>query len=568
DGIFDYSDNCPSTYNPDQLDTDSDGIGDVCDNCPFVPNPDQLDDDHDGYGNACDINIPPVLNLPNVSMYEDSQFVLLLEQYVTDDDNWVNHTWSVEGNVFMNINVLANHSTVLTPLPDWFGTESVTWTVTDAAGNNASQDITISVNSVNDPPVIDPIAPIIVTETDLIRLNVSAHDVENDTLTIIYLQPFNSQGEWQTDYDDSGNYTRNVTASDGQSQSSRQFSLTVLNKNRPPTLNPIGNKQVNEGQLLSFQVIGSDPDNNNSDQHDDNILTYSASPLPQGSAFSNKLFTWTPNHFQQGTYPVTFSLSDGEFTIEENITITVNNIPYTDLQISPSDILFSETSPIKRTPVTITAFFHNLLEIDPNNVLVRFYNSTPSNASFIGEERIQIGKTSDFFSQAVWTPYTEGNLTIFVWVDPDNEIAEDNESNNIATKSLVVRTKPDIRIRNSDIAFSNNYPRQGNNITIMAMVRNIESLPTGTFTVRFYDNFWMYRIGEAQLSLNPFETKVVNISWIAQVGNHVIHAAADSAYIVDEMDETNNDGQKNLTVTSQPWSSPLMVKRTLVAVAG
>ncbi|MFH1072640.1 MAG: thrombospondin type 3 repeat-containing protein, partial [Nanoarchaeota archaeon] len=165
DGIFDYSDNCPSTYNPDQLDTDSDGIGDVCDNCPFVPNPDQLDDDSDGYGNACDINIPPILNLSNVSMNEDSQFSLPLEQYVIDDDNWVNHTWTVEGNVNINVNVLANHTAILTPLHDWFGAELVTWTVTDAAGNNASQEMTISVNSVNDPPVIDPIAPITATET-------------------------------------------------------------------------------------------------------------------------------------------------------------------------------------------------------------------------------------------------------------------------------------------------------------------------------------------------------------------------------------------------------------------
>lgn len=32
DGIPDYLDNCPNTYNPDQADSNSDGIGDVCDN--------------------------------------------------------------------------------------------------------------------------------------------------------------------------------------------------------------------------------------------------------------------------------------------------------------------------------------------------------------------------------------------------------------------------------------------------------------------------------------------------------------------------------------------------------
>jgi len=47
-------DNCPSVYNPDQVDADDDNIGDVCDNCPTVYNPDQTDADGDNIGDACD----------------------------------------------------------------------------------------------------------------------------------------------------------------------------------------------------------------------------------------------------------------------------------------------------------------------------------------------------------------------------------------------------------------------------------------------------------------------------------------------------------------------------------
>jgi hypothetical protein len=36
DGIDDDFDNCPTTPNPDQIDTDSDEMGDACDRCPEV----------------------------------------------------------------------------------------------------------------------------------------------------------------------------------------------------------------------------------------------------------------------------------------------------------------------------------------------------------------------------------------------------------------------------------------------------------------------------------------------------------------------------------------------------
>ncbi len=68
DGIGDNGDNCPLTYNPDQIDSDGNGVGDACevadndgdgiddidDNCPLTPNPLQLDTDSDGLGDACD----------------------------------------------------------------------------------------------------------------------------------------------------------------------------------------------------------------------------------------------------------------------------------------------------------------------------------------------------------------------------------------------------------------------------------------------------------------------------------------------------------------------------------
>lgn len=67
DGVANNADNCPSAFNADQRDTDSDLAGDACDDdddddgvidaidpCPLVVNIGQADDDGDGVGNDCD----------------------------------------------------------------------------------------------------------------------------------------------------------------------------------------------------------------------------------------------------------------------------------------------------------------------------------------------------------------------------------------------------------------------------------------------------------------------------------------------------------------------------------
>ncbi|XP_032681170.1 cartilage oligomeric matrix protein [Odontomachus brunneus] len=54
DSVLDTIDNCPFVYNPDQRDTDGDKTGDICDNCPLVNNPKQWDIDGDGTGDDCD----------------------------------------------------------------------------------------------------------------------------------------------------------------------------------------------------------------------------------------------------------------------------------------------------------------------------------------------------------------------------------------------------------------------------------------------------------------------------------------------------------------------------------
>ena len=66
--------------------------------------------------------------------------------------------------------------------------------------------------------------------------------------------------------------------------------------NQPPVLDPIGNKVVDEGKSLEFQVSASDPEGD--------TLVYSASNLPTGAMLNpaTRVFNWTPSYQQAGTY--------------------------------------------------------------------------------------------------------------------------------------------------------------------------------------------------------------------------------------------------------------------------
>jgi hypothetical protein len=94
--------------------------------------------------------------------------------------------------------------------------------------------------------------------------------------------------------------------------------------NNYPVLDPVGNKSVDEGNLLEFTISATDADGGDT-------LTYSASNLPTGATFTpaTQTFSWTPNVGDAGTYPnVLFTVDDDgtpQGSDNEGITITVNS---------------------------------------------------------------------------------------------------------------------------------------------------------------------------------------------------------------------------------------------------
>jgi hypothetical protein len=99
--------------------------------------------------------------------------------------------------------------------------------------------------------------------------------------------------------------------------------MTVGNVNRPPLLDPIGSKSVDEALILEFVITATDPDGNG--------LTFSAGNLPSGATFdpATQTFTWDTDHGDSGNYDVLFTVDDDgvpQASDSETVTITVINV--------------------------------------------------------------------------------------------------------------------------------------------------------------------------------------------------------------------------------------------------
>jgi hypothetical protein len=117
------------------------------------------------------------------------------------------------------------------------------------------------------------------------------------------------------DPDGDGNPSAGVTVTNPGDASS--FVQVVLN--RAPVFTSIGAQTALEGEVVSFGVAGSDPDND--------ALTFSASNLPEGAAFEDDTFTWIPGFDLGGnSVVVTFTVSDSFEEVITTVDISVTDV--------------------------------------------------------------------------------------------------------------------------------------------------------------------------------------------------------------------------------------------------
>jgi len=280
------------------------------------------------------VNRPPVLNSIGIKTVNESALLAFTITASDLDGDALTYTASnLPTGASFNA---AQHSFNWTPSYGASGNYNVTFTVTDngAPAQSDSEQVTITVGDVNRPPVLNSIGAKTVNENESLDFTITANDPDADTLTYTVGNlptgaSFNANQQkfsWTPDYGASGNYnvTFIVTDNGAPAQSdSEQVTITVGDVNRPPVLNSIGAKTVNENESLDFTITANDPDAD--------TLTYTVSNLPTGASFdaNQQKFSWTPDYGASGNYNVTFMVTDDGAPTQsdsEQVTITVGDV--------------------------------------------------------------------------------------------------------------------------------------------------------------------------------------------------------------------------------------------------
>jgi hypothetical protein len=276
------------------------------------------------------VNDPPVANSSNQTFDEDNSVVIVLsgEDLEYDPLSFIIYQYPENGEISLDVNLVTYE-----PHENYNGTDSFGFKTNDGEYNSDLAIVSLTINPINDAPILDDIENQSINEDDTYEFNISGSDVDQNelsytaiiqdevesyevsgnTLTVIPLQNMNGEIEIY------------VEVSDGALTDSKTFTLNIIPQPDAPELLEISNQEINEDENFIIFLSATDVDG-------DELSFYGLSDI-NGTIITiedNLMIVDSPQDYY-GNMIVTAGVTDNIYNVENNFTITF--IPQPDAPV-------------------------------------------------------------------------------------------------------------------------------------------------------------------------------------------------------------------------------------------
>ena len=251
----------------------------------------------------------------------------------------------------------------------------------DATGNQtktATRSFTVSLKNAPVISAFSPSANPALMEGSSQLFSITATDIDSeDTLTYSWklngteVSATNSY-TFSPSFTQSGTYTLTATVTDSFSlTASKTWTITITDNTQPEitSYSPLFDPAIKTGQSQLFNVAVEDPDNS---------LTYAWKVNGAQVGTNSNSYTYTAAAL--GTYNISVSITDGEFTLSKEWQLTVSNIPVST-EFTAGTTNFSSITDLSQATNIVLAKQQN--KIDFGNATLDLSNAIDLNNNII-----------------------------------------------------------------------------------------------------------------------------------------------------------------------------------------
>ncbi|MEZ4864733.1 MAG: CARDB domain-containing protein [Caldilineaceae bacterium] len=265
--------------------------------------------------------------------------------------------------------------------------------------------------------------------------------------------------------------------------------------------------------------------------------------------------------------PNNFIPETNEGDNEAAAVLTISAPPAPNLMLLAGNVKFTPAEPAEGNPVTITVTLLNGGSADATDVVVQLLDVTGGGSRPIGPEQVidELPAGGNTTLNVIYENTDQaGERQIQVTADPNDAIAESDEGDNRAVKTLTISPPkiPNLVVRGDGIQFSDAKPIVGDQVGITATVRNDGNVEVTNVLVHIVDatDGGIELIGDPQtidrIAAGGSADVVVEYDTTDKAGDRRIRVTADPDDKIFETNELDNEATKTLRVASESEEPP------------